>query len=415
MPKIQVVAAAVAALIAFASPASAQQQSNYGQLYDALWTTVNENYYDPHFRGTDWAAQRGRYRARAASARNNAEFQAVASELLSQVASSHLYIIPPARSTGSANIGARFVTIDGQHIVHDVAPLSDAWRQGLRPGDRLLSAQEELSGELGATATVRVQTCSNRRRTIDIRRERAFWPPEHPGFRWSQIRTGAEQRIGYMRIDRFDDGAAALADQAMAEFDGVSAIIIDVRDNSGGNVSALRLASYFNGGRAEPGVVLFSRPYLEALGRAVTPADIMAAPRIDGAYTGDAVFAAISAHNGGAAFWTDAITNGFRGPVFVLISEETGSAAEGFGWYMREHTNAQFIGSQTAGALLSADRLDIGDGWKVAVPVHGLWGADGTDWGDRPVPPHIALAPTRADICAGRDVVLDAALNAAAR
>ena len=79
----------------------------------------------------------------------------------------------------------------------------------------------------------------------------------------------------------------------MSEVEGVNAIIIDVRNNSGGNVSSLRLSSYFHGGRAEPVVALLARPYLEALGRPLTPADIAAAPRVDHAYTTADVFAAM--------------------------------------------------------------------------------------------------------------------------
>lgn len=414
MPGIRTVAALAAALAALHATALAQE-TDYRQLYGALWTTVNENYYDPHFRGTDWAAQRERYRARAEAARNDAEFRAVASEMLGQIASSHLYITPSSTTSGGSRIGARFVTMGDDVIVAEVAPLSDAYRRGLRPGDRLLSSDDDLRGDVGTTASVRVQTCEGRRRTLDIRREQAFWPPEHPGFRWRQIRTGESQRIGYMRIDRFDDGAAALADQAMSEFERVNAIIIDIRNNSGGNVSAMRLASYFNGGRPEPGVVLLARPYLEALGRPLTAADIAAAPRVNQAYTTEAVFAAIAANGGGAAFWTDANERQFTGPVFVLISEETGSAAEGFAWTMRLRTRAHLMGAQTAGALLSSESFDLGQGWSVTIPVHGLWGPDGTDYGDRAVPPHEEIRPSREDLCAGRDPVLDAAFAQATR
>lgn len=406
-------AALTAAFALFATTAAAQE-SRYVQLHDALWSTVNENFYDPHFRGADWAAQRARYRERAAHARTDAEFLAVASAMLGEITSSHLSISPPANtSTGSSTIGARYQSLDDQLIFTEIAPLSDAYRQGLRPGDRLISTPSALRGNLGTNAALRIQTCDGPRRTLNIRRESAFWPPEHPGFHWRQIRTGPDTRIGYMRIDRFDDGAAELADQAMAELANSNALIIDVRNNSGGNVSAHRLAAYFNGGRAEPGVILLARPYLEALGRPVTPADLAAAPRIDSAYTTESVFTAMSEHNGGAAFWTEVIEPQYTRPVFVLISEETGSAAEGFAWYMRNRTNAKLIGTQTAAALLSSDRFDIGEGWTVTIPVHGLWGPDGEDYGDRAVPPHQQIAPTRADLCAGRDPVLDAALRQA--
>jgi carboxyl-terminal processing protease len=406
-----VLATQLVVLLALAAPAKAQQ-TDYATLYETLWTTVNDHFYDPHFRGTDWAAQRERYRARAAAARTDAEFRAVASEMLGEIKSSHLFISPPAKSTGSSGIGARIVAMAGDElIVSEVPALSDAWRQGLRQGDRLLSQEEALRGEVGSTARLRVQACSGREQSMEIRREQAFWPPEHPGFRWSQIRTGQDQRIGYMRIDRFDDGAAQLADQAMGELSEMNAIIIDVRNNSGGNVSSLRLSSYFHGGRAEPAVVLLSRPYLQALGRPLTVADLAAAPRVDHAYTTASVFEAMAAHNGGAAFWIDTNDRQFTGPVFVLIGPETGSAAEGFAWYMRERTRARLIGEETAGELLSSERFDIGDGWSVTLPVHGLWGPDGTDYGDRAVPPHEEIKRSRADLCAGRDPVLDAALR----
>lgn len=414
MPGFRDAAAAFAAMAALAAPATAQE-NEYARLFDALWSTVNENFYDPHFRGTDWAAQRERYRPRAATARTDAEFRTLASQMLGEIQSSHLYISPPAPARRGAGIGARFMPIGGDVVVAEVAPLSDAYRQGLRPGDRLLSSQDDLRGDVGTNAALRVRSCDGRRRTLNIRREQAFWPPEHPGFRWRQIRTGADQRIGYMRIDRFDDGAAALADQAMAEFENVNAIIIDVRNNSGGNVSAMRLVSYFNGGMPEAGVILLARPYLEALGRPVTAADIAAAPRVDRAHTTADVFNAIGANNGGAAFWTDPNERQFNGPVFVLIGEETGSAAEGFAWTMRLRTRARLIGTQTAGALLSSESFDIGEGWSVTIPVHGLWGPDGVDYGDRAVPPHEVVAPARADLCAGRDPVLDAAFAQALR
>ncbi|MGH6949735.1 MAG: S41 family peptidase [Vitreimonas sp.] len=402
---------AVALILALAAAAAAPAEAQrYERLYEALWMTVNDNFYDPHFRGTDWAGQRERYRARANAADSDAEFLAVASEMLGQINSSHLHISPPTPSVGGAGVGARFTPMGDDLVVTQVAPLSDAYTQGLRVGDRLLSERDALWGDLGTSASLRIRTCDGGRRTLNVRREHAFWPPEHPGFRWSQIRVGADRRVGYLRIDRFDDGAAELADRAMAELDGVAAIVIDVRNNSGGNVSALRLASYFGPG-AEPGVILLARPYLQALGRPVTATDIAAAPRVDRAYTTEAVFDAMMRHNGGAAFWTDTVEQRFTGPVFVLIGEETGSAAEGFAWYMRERTQAKLIGVQTQGALLSSDRFDLGEGWSVTIPVHGNWGADGQDYGDRAVPPDEPIAPTREDLCAGRDPVLAAALR----
>ncbi len=113
----------------------------------------------------------------------------------------------------------------------EVALLSDANRRGLRPGDRLLTPRDALQGDLGSTVTMPVERCDGRTRELDVRRERAFWPPERPGFRWHVVRGSSDSRIGYLRIDRFDDGTA------------------------------------------EPAVTLLARPYLEAAFRIIDAAN----------------------------------------------------------------------------------------------------------------------------------------------
>jgi len=404
----------VAVLIGILASASfgAETKAGYAQLYESLWSTVDEHFYDPHFKGVDWAGVRERYRDRAEAIENDAQFAALAGEMLSEIGSSHLHIRPPERNVRTVGIAASIVTIDGETVVSDVAALSDAHRQGLRPGDRLLSPASALRGKLGSVAAVEIERCDGETRALHIRREQASWPPEGPGFRWSQIRVRPDTTIGYLNIGRFDDGAAELADRAMSQLEDSQALIIDLRNNSGGNTSALRLASYFGNG-AEPAVILFARAHLEELGRPVSEADALAAPRIDAAYTDEAVFEAIAANGGGAAFWTEDVPQKYERPVYVLVGEDTGSAAEGFAWFMRERTHAMLIGRVTAGELLSSETFEIGAGWSVVVPVHGLWGPDGTDYGDRAVPPDREVAWSRDDLCSDRDPGLETALSLA--
>jgi carboxyl-terminal processing protease len=396
-----------------ASPSfGAETKAGYAELYESLWSTVDEHFYDPHFKGVDWAGVRERYSDRAEAIENDTQFATLAGEMLAEIGSSHLHIRPPERNVRTVGIAASIVTIDGETVVSHVAALSDAHRQGLRPGDRLLTSPSALRGKLGSVAAVAVERCDGQKNELRIRREQASWPPEGPGFRWSQIRVRPDTTIGYLNIGRFDDGAAELADRAMSQLEDSQALIIDLRNNSGGNTSALRLASYFGNG-AEPAVILFARPYLDELGRPVSEADALAAPRIDAAYTDEAVFDAISANGGGAAFWTEDVPQKYERPVYVLVGEETGSAAEGFAWFMRERTHAILIGRVTAGELLSSETFEIGQGWSVVVPVHGLWGADGTDYGDRAVPPDREVAWTRDDLCSGSDPDLETALSLA--
>ncbi|MBU6297585.1 MAG: hypothetical protein KJS68_05010 [Alphaproteobacteria bacterium] len=385
----------------------------YTKLFDALWSTVDDHFYDPWFRGVNWQAVGARYRRKLDGVTNDRRFEALATRMLDELGTSHLYVEPPSSSNAAGvGIGVRFRTIGSQILVSALDPLSNARVTGLRPGDRLLSPQSALYGEPGTTAMLKVQSCAGEFRTLDVKREGAFWPPQHPGFEWHEVALSPHRKVGYIKIDRFDDGAAELADRAMAELKDTSALIIDVRDNSGGNLSATRLASYFISGPPRVELALFSRAYLKMLGHPVTAADVAAAPKVTGAYTDKAIFAAVAAHHGGAVFMTEDMGDKrYAKPVVVLIGEDTGSAAEGFAWVMRDFTKATLVGRKTAGALLSAETFDLPDDWKVTVPVQGVWGPDGTDFRDRAASPNVTVNWTRDDLCSGRDPDIAEALR----
>jgi carboxyl-terminal processing protease len=106
----------------------------------------------------------------------------------------------------------------------------------------------------------------------------------------------------------------------------------------------------------------------------VTKADLEAAHRARRAYTTEAVFGAVAAGKGGTVFYSEDLgAKRYTKPVVVLIGPDTGSAAEGFGWYMRQQTQAKLVGRSTAGALLSGQTFPLAGGWAVVVPVSGIW------------------------------------------
>ena len=146
---------AFATTLILVAPAAGQPATDYRPLFESLWSAVNEQFYDPHFRGADWPTIGARYRPRAAQARTDDDFAALAEQMLAEIPSSHLYILRPATSRGATGIGAETTNIDGAEIVTQVVPISDAWRQGLRLGDRLL-APDTVRGEIGTNASVEV-------------------------------------------------------------------------------------------------------------------------------------------------------------------------------------------------------------------------------------------------------------------
>lgn len=293
---------------------------------------------------------------------------------------------------------------------------TDAEQKGLKPGDRVLSSKKDLDGVWGSFAPVRISTCDGQQKQLSIRREDYEAPFERPSVRWQLFEPSPTQKIGYMHIQHFEDDVAPVVDQAMSEMADTSALIIDVRNNSGGNASYIRLVSYLT---AKPHMVfaLLSRPYLNQFGDAPEKMDskmMLRLPMITGAYTTDKIITAFKDNNGGAAFYTEDVgSRRYHGKIIVLVNQETASAAEGFAAIMKQEPNVTVIGQPTAGAVVGAESFPIPGGWTLAVPTHSAWLGNGDMYRDEKTIPNILVPLTRADLCSGRDSVLNKALSLA--
>lgn len=389
--------------------ASAATAQNYTKIFDDLDRTVRTNFYDPHFGGRDWHAIVERRRGELAEVTTDAQFQRLGQAMLNELGVSHVVMHAPGTNRPSMGLAALWEKIDGEDIVVDIDPASGARGAGLRIGDRILDSSAIL-GPRQEPAVLDVERCDGEQVRLSVPRESAYWPPRERTISWSVLRRGDGRSVGYLRADRFGDDAAQLIDAAMDSLGATDGLLIDLRNNSGGNASALRLLGYFTD--AGPGIALLSRPFLETLRGPIRADDLKDIHRVERAYTTAAVFAAVSDGEGAVMLMIEDLgERRYRKPVVILIGPETGSAAEGFAWGAREQTDAVLVGRETAGALLSSQPFDLSDGWRVTIPVHGNWGADGRDFGDKPVPPHVATVLTRDAVCRSEDVDLSAGLK----
>src|SRR5437764_21813 len=137
---------------------------SYEAVFNAVWQTVNDNFYDPNFAGVDWRAVRERYRPQVTKIRNDNEFYELMRKMLKELPVSHLWIGMPVQQ-GSVGVGARIETIEHRQVVTSVTPASDAQRQGLRTGDVILTP-ETVSGTIGTTTLLRVRGCDGRARSV---------------------------------------------------------------------------------------------------------------------------------------------------------------------------------------------------------------------------------------------------------
>lgn len=396
--------------LALPAPAQTPPARDYAPVFDRLWTTVNDKFFDPRMNGVDWRAVRTRYRPQVAGVRTDDEFHQLATRMLGELKVSHLRVNKPrpaapakAPPQGWGHLPTTGFTLDGVYHVRALRP--EGAGADLRPGDRIASAPG--AGPAGAPGVVEVEGCDGVRRSV-----RFTYTPREPDYSWRVLTSPGGERIGYFRLDRFSgDDAIAAIDKAMPALADTDGLIIDVRANSGGDSSAIHLVNWFTEG-SRPAMIIWSRGALARLGRMPKPEEALNSRKVLGGARFINVAKGMLFSGGRVAAWTEGRgERGYRKPVSVLIGPRTGSSGEAFAWGMKLLTPARLIGRTTAGVLLSEERFDLADGWTVTLPNYGLWGPDGQSYVDRAVTPHEPVATTRADLCAAREPDMEAAFR----
>ena len=102
----------------------------------------------------------------------------------------------------------------------------------------------------------------------------------------------------------------------------------------------------------------------------------------------------------------------YRGPLVVLTDGSTASAAEIFAHVLQYYKRATVVGRRTGGWVLLSFDYALPDGGRLVVPEQDYVGLDGQRLEGRGVTPDVVVpAPSLADLRAGRDPDLEAALN----
>jgi len=174
--------------------------------------------------------------------------------------------------------------------------------------------------------------------------------------------------IGYLAIlsmDDFDAGdadAAALnlaLDKAMARFEGAKAVIVDVSLNDGGE---------------------------DALARAIAARFAAKRTLIYSKFAGDAPGARPQ-----AIYLAPSSRPRFTGPVYLMTSNVTVSAAEVFTIAMRALPNVTHLGQRTRGSLSDVLSKRLPNGWLVTLSNEIYLDADGKAWEGAGIPPTVSI------------------------
>lgn len=336
-------AGAVALLLVLAGPARAEAPFDPEAEFDAFWSLFDAHYALFEVKHVDWDAVRAVYGPRVTSETTRAELFALieaATALLNEV-----HVTVEDTRTG------RFARSGGRGL--GIGPF-DAGTFSL---DLIVSRYADAGLTEWAGGAVRYGTME-----------------------------GGE--IGYVHLGafRYPTTTAAALDAAVASFDDARAVVVDVRQNGGGDDDVARaVAGRFADAR---------RPYMTVAERA-PGADAMGAP---------------------VPWHVEPMgPSQYDGPVVVLTNDRTVSAAETFVLAMRALPHVLVVGDATAGVMADAYPMPAGNGWVFGVPVNVMRDAHGLSWEGVGLPPDLWVANDPGEVAAGTDRVLETALAFAGR
>lgn len=367
--------------------ARAQQQRTNLAVFDQVWRAIERHYYDRTFHGLDWAAVGGRHRAAAARAATTEALYAAINAMLDELGDEHTHALTPreARARKAREgvlLGLRLRRLDdgtGRSLVLDVMPGGSAAEQGVRPGWILVAANDRPPDEvLGFDRLSEGQAVhclfldeADRPLRLTLTARRLDMRPVREARR-------LPDGILYLRFDKFDTPSARWLRRQLKTHRDTPGVILDLRTNPGGDAAALgRCLGEFFDYRAAMGTFITRR----GRGRELRA-------------------------------WRWPLSARCRAPLAVLISENSASSAEIFAAVIRHHQRGIILGERTAGAVLAARFKRLRDGGLLEYSVLDYFAPDGSRLEKRGVTPDIPIRTTLADLRAGRDPVLAAAVTA---
>lgn len=385
-------------------------------IFDQVWRTVGDGYYDPALHGVDWPATAALHRSAALAADGDEAYWAALDRMLGTLHDSHTRVESPrevrwrTREAGGAfGFGVRM--IDGALWVESVEPSSAAAAAGVKRGMRL----QWVDDRDAAAAWLALRQTQRRNSTPqaqDVRTDTQFFLslPDAPvamsfaradGSALSAV-LGRPARVtppavqsrrlpsghGLVRLSAFVPVLLPALMSALAEHRSAPGIVIDLRGNRGGSFEMV--------GQLADALVAQPAAYARTLTRSGQPVTML--------------FGMVQ------VIGTDLQLRGsgidaYPGRVVVLVDRASASAAELLAATLQMLGRAQVVGETSCGCLLGfLGYVPLRGGARLAYSEVGFVLADGSRVEGRGVRPDRGVAVTPQTLLADGDAALDAAL-----
>ena len=330
------------------------------QLVVESWKLVNQSYVSPErFETIHW--KRLRQKALEGTIESSDQAYSAIETMLAPLGDPYTRLLRPddystmkASNQGSlSGVGLQLAhgNTDGRIVVIASLEGSPAADAGVVSGTAVLAVNGEATDDLGLEATaarlrgdagtqvvLTLEAPDGTRDELTLERRSVDLRP----VRTRRLRRD-DHTLGYLRITQFSEGVPEQVQEAIAELSdkGIEGLVLDLRNNSGGLVSA---------GLAVADAFLSNEPIVETRNR-----DGIADPIQASANTL------------------------YAGPMVTLVNGGTASASEILAGALQDNDRSQLLGSRTFGKGLIQTLTNLSDGSGLAVTVAGYLTPSGRD------------------------------------
>jgi len=393
-----------------ALPVQLSERDRHSILENVL-SALRKRFYAPERLNADWQAAVDRRRPMIESAATCDAFEQAISELLAELHTSHLGFFhgTARRASSRAALSATYLTDDTPYgkrwVFQDVHSGGAASIACIEPGNILLRVDgleivppEHPVFPMGKQTSVEIVANDGAQRivSVDVARPKGkklhFIEP-------TLVETRrVESGTGYLKVAMFPGMVGVVVanqiSRGVANLGEIDRLIIDLRGNTGGGIGALRVMSQLTPDKIPVGFALDRRR-----ATANIESDKLTYPR----------FSRIPAST--KNLWLLALrfapsmlakkpivleTEGlgpkpFHGRVILLVDRHTASASEMIVAFARENDLATIVGEKTAGRLLSATSVKVGNGFRLALPTGAYHTWKGTILEGTPIEPDLGV------------------------
>lgn len=372
------------------------------EIFEEVWETINEKYYDPALNGVDWIKVRESYRPLIETAKTDDEFYSLMKRMVAELRDAHTRFHTPLERrererSFSVGVGISLSEAEGQIVVIDVNVDSEAFRAGVKVGmivqtidgkpviekmteiisrlgessseraTRLRLYRKLLEGDAGASISLGLIAPDGKAFDVTLTRQIVSTAPKVISIRLAT-------NIAYLKFNVWKSPVHREIKKALEQMRRVSGLIIDLRGNPGGEAhEVLEVADYLFNERVSFG------KFISREGKTIE-------------------------------LRTDRKERVYSGPIAILIDEASGSGSELFAAVLQEQGRAVVVGRASCGCVLGITRFKrLEGGSELAVSELGYRTPAGRRLEGAGVAPDEAVALRLIDLQSGRDVALEQA------